>query len=76
MQVSNPLAAYEPLFDPAFDIEGCFLVPSDEGRSRVAEANITYRSEMNGRGPHAWSNHWLCVPLYSRDGRVIGVIWG
>jgi signal transduction histidine kinase len=75
VQASTPLAAFERLFDPAFEIEGCFLVPSDEGRSRVAEANHTYRSEMNGRGPHAWSNHWLCVPLHSRGGRVIGVIW-
>ena len=75
VQASTPLAAFERLLDPAFEIEGCFLVPSDEGQIRVAQTHHTYRSEMNGLGPHAWSNHWLCVPLNSRDGQVIGVIW-
>ena len=30
---------------------------------------------MNGRGPQAWDRHWLTVPMYDRDGEVIGVIW-
>ncbi len=29
---------------------------------------------MNGRGPHAWSRHWLIVPLVEGEHRV-GVIW-
>jgi diguanylate cyclase (GGDEF)-like protein len=33
------------------------------------------RSELNGRGPHAWDRHWLAVPMYGRDGEVIGLIW-
>jgi diguanylate cyclase (GGDEF)-like protein len=33
------------------------------------------RSEMNGRGPHAWDRHWLAVPMYDRSGEVIGIIW-
>jgi diguanylate cyclase (GGDEF)-like protein len=29
---------------------------------------------MSGHGPHAWSRHWLIVPLVEGDRRV-GVIW-
>jgi len=75
--VIEPLsfAAVRRLFDPAFDIAGCFLVPNDEARLRVDESQVKYRSENNGRGPHAWNHHWLVVPLYDRAGEVIGVIW-
>ena len=30
---------------------------------------------MNGRGPHAWSHHWLLVPLLRRDGSPNGFLW-
>jgi diguanylate cyclase (GGDEF)-like protein len=33
------------------------------------------RSESNGRGPQAWNRHWLTVPMYDRNGDVIGLIW-
>jgi diguanylate cyclase (GGDEF)-like protein len=33
------------------------------------------RSEKNGRGPLAWDRHWLTVPMYDREGGVIGLIW-
>ena len=74
-RADTPLAAFDRLLDPAFEIEGCFLVPGEEARSRVAHANHTYTSSLNGRGPEAWSNHWLLVPLYGRDGRASGIIW-
>jgi diguanylate cyclase (GGDEF)-like protein len=32
-------------------------------------------STSNGRGPHAWQNHWLLVPLRGRNGVLHGVIW-
>ncbi|HEY8316008.1 MAG TPA: GAF domain-containing sensor histidine kinase [Gaiellaceae bacterium] len=71
----TPLTAFASLLDQEFEIEGCFLVPSEAARSRVAQTDHTYSSTQNGRGPEAWSNHWLLVPLYGRAGRPIGVIW-
>jgi diguanylate cyclase (GGDEF)-like protein len=41
---------------------------------RLGIDDFPYRSELNGYGPHAWSRHWLIVPLVEGD-RRIGVIW-
>ena len=30
---------------------------------------------MSGRGPNAWTDHWLFVPLWDRTGDLSGVIW-
>jgi diguanylate cyclase (GGDEF)-like protein len=67
-QISN-------LFDPAFDVAGCFLVPREEAEARVGATQLVYRSVMNGRGPHAWDHHWLVVPLTDAGGAVRGVLW-
>jgi diguanylate cyclase (GGDEF)-like protein len=74
---SRPLAfdAVQRLFEPQFDVAGCFLVPRDEALLRVDPNQIEYTSQNNGRGPYAWNHHWLAVPLYDRGGDVIGVIW-
>src|SRR5206468_3909221 len=32
-------------------------------------------SQRDGRGPYAWNNDWLFVPLHDRRGRRIGYIW-
>jgi diguanylate cyclase (GGDEF)-like protein len=42
--------------------------------SRVGVEEVPYRSELNGRGPHAWSRHWLLVPLIDGE-RWTGLIW-
>ena len=63
------------LFEPQFEIAGCYLVPRDEAARRVEAAQVVYRSTMNGRGPHAWDHHWLVVPLRDADGAVRGVLW-
>jgi len=55
-------------------VEECLLLPGDEASKLVPERTTGYRSQLNGRGPHAWSNHWLFVPLFDRRGRV-GYIW-
>ncbi|HXY81694.1 MAG TPA: sensor domain-containing diguanylate cyclase [Gaiellaceae bacterium] len=68
------LADVEPLLDPAFEIEGCFLLPSDEAERRVQSEKVGYVSQLNGRGPRAWNRHWLLVPLYDRAGAVIGML--
>jgi diguanylate cyclase (GGDEF)-like protein len=64
----------EPLLDPQFELEGCFLLPSEEARARFRR-DTTYVSSLNGRGPHAWQHHWLLVPLRSRAGELRGLIW-
>ena len=65
----------EPLFDPRFEVEGCYLLTPEQAESRMADQHNTYYSVLNGRGPHAWQNHWLVVPLWSRTGDLAGAIW-
>lgn len=69
------LADVAPLFHPEFEVEGCFLLPGEEARRRFSADVFVYRSRLNGRGPWAWNRHWLVVPLVSRAGETIGVIW-
>jgi diguanylate cyclase (GGDEF)-like protein len=63
------------LFEPEFDIAGCYLVPRTEAAKRVGASQVVYRSVMNGRGPQAWDHHWLVVPLRDASGDVRGVLW-
>jgi diguanylate cyclase (GGDEF)-like protein len=55
-------------------VAGCYLLPGEVGEARLGVDDFPYRSVLNGRGPHAWSRHWLLVPLVEGD-RRIGVIW-
>jgi diguanylate cyclase (GGDEF)-like protein len=75
--VSVPMSRHEleQLLAPEFEIEGCYLVEHDEALRRVAPHHDTYHSRINGHGPAAWRNHWLIVPLWSRTGGLMGVIW-
>ncbi len=63
-----------PLFDPLFEVEGCYLVPNDEAERRVPREKLSYASKLNGRGPHAWNRHWLLVPLRDADDAIIGIL--
>ena len=63
-----------PLLDPAFEVEGCFLVPQATAIARTPQRS-PFTSTMNGRGPHAWDHHWLVVPLHDEAGDVVGRIW-
>jgi diguanylate cyclase (GGDEF)-like protein len=63
-----------PLLDPAFEVEGCFLIPQTTALARMPQ-QIPFTSTMNGRGPHAWDHHWLVVPLHDQAGEVVGRIW-
>jgi diguanylate cyclase (GGDEF)-like protein len=65
----------EPLLTPAFEREGCYLATDDQARELLEPRAHAYRSELNGKGPHAWSHHWLVVPLVDRGGALMGVIW-
>jgi diguanylate cyclase (GGDEF)-like protein/putative nucleotidyltransferase with HDIG domain len=56
--------------------EGCVLLEAPAAVALV-EPGIpeAYRSQRNGRGPLAWNQHWLIVPLEDRSGEVVGVLW-
>jgi diguanylate cyclase (GGDEF)-like protein len=69
------LSRISKLFEPRFEIAGCYLVPRDEAERRVDPSQVVYESVRNGRGPAAWNHHWLVVPLYDTDGTVRGVLW-
>ena len=65
----------EALLDPAFEVEGCYLLPSAEARKRISSRRVAHSSALNGRGPWAWDHHWLLVPLHDSLGEVIGILW-
>jgi diguanylate cyclase (GGDEF)-like protein len=69
------LELVEPLLVSEYEIEGCYLLTQTQARERLPERYHSYASVFNGEGPHAWSHHWLLVPLYDRDGGLMGVIW-
>jgi diguanylate cyclase (GGDEF)-like protein len=69
------LAEIASLFDPDYELAGCFLVPNEVARERLSVTQVIYESELNGRGPHAWNHHWLVIPLHGPQEEVIGVIW-
>jgi diguanylate cyclase (GGDEF)-like protein len=68
------LAELEPLLDPELEVEGCFLLTSEEVERRVSRDLLPSVSQRNGRGPLAWDRHRLIVPLRDSEGRVIGMI--
>jgi diguanylate cyclase (GGDEF)-like protein len=65
----------EPLLGSQFELAGCYLVSQAAAMAHLDERAMHYRSALNGRGPHAWSRHWLLVPLDDRDGQRLGMIW-
>ena len=65
----------ERILRPEFDVSGCFLLAHDSARALLPGRPAGYRSRHDGRGPNAWQNHWLFVPLHDRRGRRIGYIW-
>jgi diguanylate cyclase (GGDEF)-like protein len=77
MRQNSPMTMWElaPLIDPLFERQGCYLLTLEEALARLPDTHSIRSSELNGRGPHAWNRHWLTVPMYDRDGGVIGLIW-
>jgi diguanylate cyclase (GGDEF)-like protein len=63
-----------PLLDERFEIEGCYLLSPEQAAERFPVDEGVYVSSLSGRGPHAWSDHWLMVPLWSRDGSLVGMV--
>jgi diguanylate cyclase (GGDEF)-like protein len=68
------LADLEPIFDDAFEVEGCYLLSVDEAEQRLGSLDDVSPSAFNGRGARAWNRHWLLVPLLDRDGAMLGAI--
>ena len=72
-----PLTAdqLERLLQPAHELNGCFVIDHAAARAALPEREPGYSSQRDGRGPFAWQNHWLFVPLHDRRGGRIGYIW-
>jgi diguanylate cyclase (GGDEF)-like protein len=70
----STLESLAPLFCDDYEVAGCYLLPAEVAEHRLGIDEFPYRSEMSGRGPHAWSRHWLIVPLVEGE-RSVGVIW-
>jgi PAS domain S-box-containing protein len=75
--IGTPLRVEEldRLLAPQFEVEGCYLIPHEEARQLLPERPAGYRSRLDGRGPDAWRNHWLLVPLQDNRGLRIGYVW-
>jgi len=72
-----PLTAdeLEQLLSPEFDVAGCYVIPHSAARALLPDRASGYNSQRDGRGPYAWENHWLFVPLHLRRVGRIGYIW-
>ncbi len=75
LQTPTSDADLAAMMDPEFEINGCYLLPYEEGAARCSQASIGYSSQLNGAGPKAWNRHWLFLPLRGRDEAIIGLIW-
>lgn len=75
--IGAPLTAdqLQRLLQPEHELNGCFLIDHASARTALPERAPGYFSQRDGRGPHAWQNHWLFVPLHDRRGGRIGYIW-
>ena len=68
-------ADLERLLDPAFETQGCYLLPLEQAKRRVPSYHDTFPSVANGCGPAAWDRHWLVVPLVDRTGARLGAVF-
>jgi diguanylate cyclase (GGDEF)-like protein len=59
--------------DPAFEIEGCYVLPDAVVRSRTGVQRPG--DARRGRGPHGWDDHRLVIPLIDGAGHLVGAIW-
>jgi diguanylate cyclase (GGDEF)-like protein len=70
----STLESLAPLFDEDYEVAGCYLLPIEVAEERLGIESFPPRSEMIGRGPHAWARHWLLVPLVDGE-HPMGLIW-
>ncbi len=74
LQLSLPIPVIDAMLIPKYEEHGCFLLPQDIG-IEITGFQGAYASQRNGRGPWAWSRHWLIVPLRDPDNVLVGAIW-
>jgi diguanylate cyclase (GGDEF)-like protein len=71
-----PVSSISRLLRPEHQHEGCVLLSREEAvQLTPPELHDLHRGRRNGRGPLAWRNHWLLVPLHDRDGAFTGIVW-
>jgi diguanylate cyclase (GGDEF)-like protein len=71
-----PLSSISRLLRPEHQREGCVLLAREEAELLTpSDLHGLHRGRRNGRGPLAWQNHWLLVPLHDRDGAFTGMVW-
>jgi PAS domain S-box-containing protein len=75
LELDTSIAELDSLFDPEFEVEGCYLLSREQALERVAVEPTSFRSSLNGTSVHAWDRHWLLVPLEDRSGERLGFIW-
>ena len=63
------------LADPEFETAGCYLLRREDALARIPRDTPPWPTRNPGRGPLAWIDHWLLVPLQDRDGQLAGVLW-
>jgi diguanylate cyclase (GGDEF)-like protein/putative nucleotidyltransferase with HDIG domain len=70
------LEVLPPLLDPDHMRHGCVVMESAEAEARLpSQVQAIYTSVNNGRGPRAWRDHWVVVPLHGRLGQLDGLVW-
>jgi PAS domain S-box-containing protein len=75
LELDASIAVLDALFDPEFEVEGCYLLSRERALERVAVEPTSFRSSQNGTSVQAWDRHWLLVPLEGRSGERLGFIW-
>ena len=71
-----PLSSVSRLLRPEHQREGCVLLAREEAELLTPpELHGLHGGQRNGRGPLAWRDHWLLVPLHDRDGAFTGIVW-
>ncbi|MCW2968767.1 MAG: putative Diguanylate cyclase/phosphodiesterase [Solirubrobacteraceae bacterium] len=73
--VPIPIDHFARIFRPEYEEQGCYVIDHVDALRLLGLPDAPYESQLNGRGPWAWSRHWLCVPLRDPSGRPTGFIW-
>jgi two-component system cell cycle sensor histidine kinase/response regulator CckA len=65
------IAEARSLYDPAFEIEGCYLLSREAAHARVPEERrSSFTSRIVGSGKHGWTGQWLLVPILDGNGFI------
>jgi diguanylate cyclase (GGDEF)-like protein len=62
------------LLRPQHERQGCFLLTRPEAEALAPDVDLGPPSERSGRGPLAWQDHRLLVPLSASTGELLGVV--